>query len=691
MADYAIRLNLGGNAATKLTAFNRTLDASIRKTQQLTRALALADKAKTPMTGREQIRLAQLQKETAEIRRQTMALQRRNNVARQGTTGSGRVRNNDFARIGWSRNIGGFSFGLNRILQPDANGNILGMNANRLMMGGGIAALTTTVAKNVLKGSLWATAGPLVMGGGGLMAGMRMLQSEGMRSGANIISRRRQARLGLGEELYEQAQQNADALASSYGFDRGTMLSAINVLTGSAIAGNSKNRMGIGQATSLAKVGGLISQQSGAPIEKVLTNIQQIFTQSVPNLRDIRELLMQAPVLQKFAVADMEARGISGVDVRDYLKDPGAVARTFARYELTNASNAAMRARGQLELSRQDMWASIAGNDKAWTFFGNAGADFLTTLGSMANTLLTAASSSTVFMTMVEKISVGLEMLSENSGEFFTDLASYVDAFAARYGIKLTGAERKARENVGVKYALQTGLSSNEVLRAQLFSVWNKSYGIEGETPSIASARFQQHLDEVSGKLMRDRAVRSAVTPDAELTHVGDSQRFSWFERAVGVAHRDTRAENRIAEMDYPRTTRHPGPGEFRVDAGFGKGTRARPEFPALSYLVQSNPIVETYQKIVEQGLKMSGDLTKIAGGGSTDSTQAGADLTGMNRDRRSLVINFNDKIAEVNNYVNGGSTSDIVRQIETNNEEAIGRAIQVALLGATGKMNARF
>ena len=99
------------------------------------------------------------------------------------------------------------------------------------------------------------------------------------------------------------------------------------------------SKLTVNDATALTRVGGLISQQAGVSFERVMTNIQQLMVQSNPNIRDIRELLNQAPILGRYAIDEMERKGITGVDKNTYLKDQNNLLSVLTRYDVENASS----------------------------------------------------------------------------------------------------------------------------------------------------------------------------------------------------------------------------------------------------------------------------------------------------------------------------------------------------------------
>lgn len=340
MAGYNIVLDLGGNAVSRSEKLAANLGVAAANATTLAAALrsvgtaAAAVPARTIRVGAvptgSSVRGRSYAADNGRFREYIQGMTRQSDAMRamsrfykeqerDARARYTRHRNTKIMSYGTGFNLGGFSGRFSTILQPDASGNILGMNAGALMKNVNTAAIATSivgmVGKAVVKTMVYSTAAPFVTGGIGMKSLISMLQSEGFASGVRLISRRTQAQAGLGQG-FERAQLNADALAASYGLDRSTSLSSINVLTGLGVGGSSDQKLSLGQATRLTKIGGLISQQVGVPFERVMTNIQQLLAQATPNIRDIRELLNQAPVLGKYAIKEMEERGVKGTDVR---------------------------------------------------------------------------------------------------------------------------------------------------------------------------------------------------------------------------------------------------------------------------------------------------------------------------------------------------------------------------------------
>ena len=77
--------------------------------------------------------------------------------------------------------------------------------------------------------------------------------------------------------------------------------------------------------------------------------------------------------------------------------------------------------------------------------------------------------------------------------------------------------------------------------------------------------------------------------------------------------------------------------------------------------------------------------------GGASGGTGAEDDLRGFSRDRRSLVINFNDKLVEWNSTITTDDPQEVMDDVSQNINALVSAAIQKSLLSATNSMNSRW
>lgn len=614
------------------------------------------------------------------------------------------------ASFGYGASIGGFSGRLSTILQADENGKIGGIDAGKLSKALNVGAIATNAAasigKALLKVTAYSTVAPIVLGGGVIMTAINALQSESFAEGVRLISRKHQAKKGLGAD-YEQAQTNADYLASSYGFDRSTTVSSINVMTGLGVntgVEGKKRKLSLGEATGLTKVGGLISQHHGVPFERVMTNIQQLLVQDKPNLRDIRELLNQAPILGKYALREMEKKGSKETDVRSYLKNPKNILSVLKSYELDTATNAGMQARGQIGLAKQDAWAKVAGNDPFWRMVGDSGSGIIGALATGINGLMTTLANSQEFRVMVKNIEIMFDRFGEKGDTFIDKLIKLVDAVAAKYGLDF-GDKPKAKLETDRDKALVTAMSDPKV-RERMRSEWEKSGLPVSSVPEERNREFTSWLDnEATRYVKNDAFLRDRVGSYGKFKSESD---LPWFERIARSVLPDQISPfnqgmtSEVSTVGYGTNARTTVRSVAGGDTGVGavpKGLAtddkrfifrpnitnwSEPSSANAAYTVPIDLLTESVKDFIKEQKKIQTGF-----GDDLNKGETGEDIKQSNKDRRSLEIHFHDKLVEWNNTVMTGNPKEVTEEVAENMDLIVSAAIQRALLGASNKVAA--
>lgn len=704
--------------------FNRSLSsftASVRAASAASRESAVSTRAagRAAKSAAMDFTIAAKKMRTASIGRTITPRERRISTATRRVTrvpqqqrdraNYTRHRYTRVASFGTGFNIGGFSGRLSTILQPDENNQILGMSASKVMKAANVTAIATSlmgsIGKMVLKTIAYSTAAPIAVGGLGIMLPIRALQSESFAEGVRLISRRHQAQMGLGEDFL-RAEQNTDFLAASYGLDRGTTLSSINTLTGLGIGatdGQGKERIiNVSEATGLTKVGGLISQHHGVPFEKVMTNIQQLLVQTTPNLRDIREMLNQAPILGKFALKEMQSKGITGTSTFDYLKDKRNILSVLKTYELSVATNAGMQARGQIALAQQNAWATVAGNDDFWRMIGDRGSGLIGAMATGINGLMTALANNPEFNVMTRNIEIMFDKLGKDGDTFITKLIRLVEKVAERFGFDL-GDKQEAKLQSDRDYAIQNALERPDIAQ-QLRSMWEQSGLPTATTPELRDKEFNQFLrGDALRFLKNDPQLRENIHGYGAYESLGEKP---WWMRGIiePVNSAVAWAQNYIPfgagspqqiSALIPLTAVERGNLLQQRSTQFLKSDSTRFIYrPDISDIASPSSANAAYGLAVKDLMGSFDRFLKETGAVGTfnpaDFKGAGAtgdDIKQANRDRKSLVINFNDKLVEWNNTVMTGSPTEVVDEIADNIDQITSAAIQRALLGASNKV----
>lgn len=660
--------------------------------------------------------LAAATKTLASITKTLSAAQRTNTVVTQANTNAKRAetvatpnytrhKNSHIAAYGTGFNFGPFSGRLSTILQPDENGMLLGMDAGKLMKAANIGAISAEIAKKagevVLKTIAYSTAAPLVIGGGSLMLGLRALESEGFAEGARLISRQHQARLGLGEG-YEQAQRNTDMLAASWGLDRSTSLSNVNTLTGLKIGGTGQE-LNLSDATFVTKVAGLISQHHSVPFERVATNMQQLLVQVNPSLRDIREMLNQAPILGKYALREMKEKGLDG-DMREYLKDQKNLMSVWKQYEMDIATNAGMQARGQIAVAKQNAWANIAGVDDWWRLIGDEGAKTIEAMAEAGAKFLTMLAGSDEFNVMLKNLTNAFENLGTYGVPAIEKFLKAVGGVTTLLGIDV-GDKKKAIEEKDIDKAIDNLKENHDAFLSF------KNIAIESgqlKTDPKNKVTFEKEVWSLYYKFIRDLRNDSNFRSN-DIVGIGEFKRLSGeslykkfplppsIATAIPTAmqeevkrgiHRENgeaflHAADTIATLDknkhYISLTKFPqnSAGLIEPNASYAAQTieQSKVNQKALNFF-------EDMRKILPSDLSA---FSNIAG------SEAGDELRGMNRDRRSLEIHFHSPLVEWDNTIMSGDPQTVTNDIADNLESMVSVAIQRALLGASNRAQNRF
>lgn len=663
MANYNIVLNLSGNAVSRAEKLARALARADVSAKSLAVSLrALGSAAQTIPT-----RTVRVAGPVQDRRTPMGGVYTRHTTSRVGS-------------YGYGFSVGGFSMRLSSVMQPDENGLILGMDAAKLSRAMNISGITAHVARvvgrSLLKAVATTTFANYAVGGIGTLLMSRLLMSEGMSEGVRIIQRRNQARLGLGEGFL-QAQQNADLLAQNYGLDRSQAISAINVLSGLKIAGTDQ-KLSLNDATFLSRIGGLISQQANVSLERVMTNFQQILVQSNPSIRDIRELLNQAPILGRYALDEMEKRGITGVDKNTYLKDAGNLLSVLTRFDLENMSSPVMQARGMITVARQDFFAKLAENQSWIQIAGNA-ANLLNSLGDALSKFITSITSNTRFQNSILSLSNLFDLLAKNSDK----IVAFIDKVAGQiYG--LLGIDIDGVDERGKSQRMTTIRTVAERYSSDLFKLFVSGGYSRSKDPEIQRKEFETFFL---------RAVTDWVWDPSKLASV----QMKYPAEYLGF---DPNAIARTANLSmWEKANKDlqslPDTTDFRsifMPAGSRPYVGNTPEFASFMSVLPYDALRKWFLDDLEK--MRNGQAGGFSTGGSsaaTGTTGTEDDLSGFSRDRRSLVINFNDKLIEWNSSIVTDDPKEVENDVAQNLNELISAAVQKALLGATNTMNSRW
>lgn len=555
--------------------------------------------------------------------------------------------------------VGNASKSLNKMIRDLAgvNKGVTGVISKFGVWGrviGQVATATTGLVKGMAKAQ-----GLFMFGGGRMLQfGANVLGSAQMSEGIRLLQRRQQARLGFGPE-YERAQRRADMLAVAHGLNPADVVASLNVLTGLKVG---RSKLSLAQAARFTQAGGLIAQQAGLPFETVMVNIQQILAQSGKNARDIRQLITHAPILSRYASQHMEARGISGVSSYDYLNNKEVFTDVLQRYINENPSLLAMQGQGVVRMAQTEFYARLAENPK-WLEVADKYSGMLKEIGEAAYDLVTAFTDSTTINASIRAFIALLKDIPgaiDNVAKWFDEKIGPIARFFGKDwgGYKEVGFIEAEREK-----AIKNYVSSN-------FAALTP-YGLKRLGKTKASSA-EIHTAIVEGLREGDPTFKRFVTetlynPNMRAVFEGaPSDSFSGKKKLmtmpVGLME-----QKMLSKGDYIFSS----VVTSRVSGTINRG--------AISQYI-ARPSDDTLPPLTGADFKDGAGLTP-----------GGTSVGGYGRDRKALVINFNAPIVEWDSTINTDDPNEVVQEVSASIESAASKAIQIALRGATGKMNQRW
>ena len=129
----------------------------------------------------------------------------------------------------------------------------------------------------------------------------------------------------------------------------------------------------------------------------------------------------------------------------------------------------------------------------------------------------------------------------------------------------------------------------------------------------------------------------------------------------------------------------------YFIPEGAGSYVGATPSFAAYLSSVPSMMMLGWYKDALNEYMKEPKIPNYGGAGGASGGTGTEDDLRGFSRDRRSLVINFNDKLVEWNSTITTDDPQEVMDDVSQNINALVSAAIQKSLLSATNSMNSRW
>lgn len=584
-----------------------------------------------------------------------------------------------FSQAGWQNGLGVFQKRVKTFQNSFFNNvsSFSGLRYNAVNLGKVFTSLTGVVGKAIPAlgafGQVAIGAAKIWMGvhawrlassGLPLLIGTKLLNSNDMAEAASNLMQMRMAEKGLGGN-YQATLNRATQLAAEYGFSRVGMLNAMNMFTGLNVDGK---KLTPEEASHLAEVVGKIAHVGGLSFERVNVNLQQLLGQAVPSIRDIRELVGQAPFIGKLAMNMMEERGVQG-DYRDWLKNKSNLRSVLDEFNELVESHPVMKARGQIALAKENFWMRIAdglspywdkiaqANEKLYSWLGDKIVSWVSNIdvekfGKKLESFVTELSVLTSSIgPLVAKLVEWINDLTGLSKEKFTEATLGPDGQVIYTGKKIKGAEGKKQEE-------DTKLAARKQIAAKYLPDM-----LPELTPKLDSLGVNISPDSLSAKL-RDTALinRIALTNENFTYDKYEKQYRKWNQDSIGYANRwrDEWYLNNPGKMN-------PSTSGTLLEAGRYVPNREQMLANVMSYFA------ETHNR--EQFEKLFG------GAADADAQQ----LSDLSKGSKSVFINFNKEIVDMDiNIASVENIEELGRKLEPKIEEVVVRGLTIALNNAT-------
>lgn len=590
-----------------------------------------------------------------------------------------------FSQAGWQNGLGVFQKRVKTFQDSFFNNvsSFSGLRYNAVNLGKVFTSLTGVVGKAIPAlgafGQVAIGAAKIWMGvhawrlassGLPLLVGTKLLNSNNMAEAASNLMQMRMAEKGLGGN-YQATLNRATQLAAEYGFSRVGMLNAMNMFTGLNVDGK---KLTPEEASHLAEVVGKIAHVGGLSFERVNVNLQQLLGQAVPSIRDIRELVGQAPFIGKLAMNMMEERGVQG-DYRDWLKNKSNLRSVLDEFNELVESHPVMKARGQIALAKENFWMRIAdglspywdkiaqANEKLYSWLGDKIVSWVSNIdvdkfGKKLESFVTELSVLTSSIgPLVAKLVEWINDLTGLSKEKFPEVTLGPDGQVIYTGKKIKGAEGQKQE-ADINLAAKKQIAANHMpnMLSELM-------------PKLDSMGVKISPDSLSAKLRDTALINRIALTNENFNKQHLDKEYSAYSLDSLYINNKWRAEH--TEVPKRARSREGKPG---IGAGYDlyEADVYTPNREQMLANVMSY-FAETHNR--EQFEKLFG------GAADADAQQ----LSDLSKGSKSVFINFNKEIVDMDiNIASVENIEELGRKLEPKIEEVVVRGLTIALNNAT-------
>lgn len=579
-----------------------------------------------------------------------------------------------FSQAGWQNGLGVFQKRVKTFQDSFFNNvsSFSGLRYNMVNLGKVFTSLTGVVGKAIPAlgafGQVAIGAAKIWMGvhawrlassGLPLLVGTKLLNSNNMAEAASNLMQMRMAEKGLGGN-YQATLNRATQLAAEYGFSRVGMLNAMNMFTGLNVDGK---KLTPEEASHLAEVVGKIAHVGGLSFERVNVNLQQLLGQAVPSIRDIRELVGQAPFIGKLAMNMMEERGVQG-DYRDWLKNKSNLRSVLDEFNELVESHPVMKARGQIALAKENFWMRIAdGLSPYWDKIAQANEKLYSWLGDKIVSWVSNID--------VDAVGVKLDSFIKELDKFANAIGYIAKGIGATVDFIKSSLDKLPLRNIGngskllpeipnyIPASSPSGTYTTEYNwlnkpktkktldpQKEVANLYNKAKA-EWEIERYDSVRVRKLIEKTFPSMSKDSIAKNTATALANIWTGRDSLLMQM-------------PSNRIPIKNYF------GPEE----------NSTVPE--TIGWVLDFEKIRNNFKKIITP----KRDIDSIFGGAADADAEK---IKNLSKGSKAIFINFNKEI--VNMSVNIASVENIEelgRKLEPKIEEVVVRGLTIALNNAT-------
>ena len=670
MATYTIRLNLGGDVIERLTRANALSDQLERKTNRMSRngrgggGGGVANYPNLRHGWHERM------SSMYDVSRRFGNRHTREDFMSDANRAFDSIRRfreqfvrNSFTPSGWMRNAGNLVGAV-----FDSAAAVIKSNP-ALLMGAGV--LGTGAAAYAL---------PKLIGGGLYAVLSKTLNSSSM---TDAISNRMQmdmARRGLGSG-YTSALSDATRMAAEYGYSRAGMLSMINTVSGFEIGGT---QIGTAIATQIARQVGKVAQIGGRPYDIVGLNMQQLLAADKPNMRDVRELIHAAPILNRYANEAMQRRGVTGTSPYNYLQDRANMLRALHRLDTELQPPSAAAARGQIALAKENFWINLAGMDKLWESVGRAGENMFDRISARLDVWYNSFDPNMldhIFDEFVDGVEDAVSALTTLS-DWLINLSDIIGLFnpwswggKSRWDLRYEKSAKQSEYTERRKAAtyLSEELGKRYVEEYLSTPAARKAWGLDEGTEENRAANLKDARDILLKNFTTTFTPKVREGLEEYPGHLPAENGQPQYATGLLKYNYPYEANNGFSLFNFLKT------GNSRDVTTVTKG-----ELSTQPVTFRTNPALNDRE--VNENFNRVTKIYGEGGGASGKDTKKIEDLT---KGSKSLIINFNAPIVQMPTQINTNATPESIMQtISKQIDEVTIRGLQIAFNNSTRTLN---